>query len=174
MNVAYSVSEILKCVEIINQPKNYYKNGDKPFNLNDNTSMKILFEGNNDNIDGDKLIMEMMMINIMNTIWVLYRLDFAVLQGKQPKEIQKLLSNDPDWSANAVTAVFTGEDGFETDNLSDLANSRFSTTQDARRRTIADDQIEYIESKLRSKYIDISIICILHLKYLMNILPLFK
>ena len=41
MNVAYSISEILKCVEIINQSeKKYYKSDDKTFNLNNNLGMK--------------------------------------------------------------------------------------------------------------------------------------
>ena len=75
------------------------------------------------------------------------------------QEIQKLLNNDPDWSANAITAVFVGEDGFEEENLNDLADQygSYAGTQDERRRTIADDQIEYINSKLRSKFIHINI-----------------
>jgi len=41
MNVAYPISEILKCVKIINQPeKKYYKSDDKTFNLNNNLDMK--------------------------------------------------------------------------------------------------------------------------------------
>ena len=41
MNIAYPISEILKCVEIINQPKNkFYKNSDKTSNLNNTASMK--------------------------------------------------------------------------------------------------------------------------------------
>ena len=41
MNVAYSISEILKCVEIINQSeKKYYKSDDKILNLNNNLDMK--------------------------------------------------------------------------------------------------------------------------------------
>ena len=61
----------------------------------------------------------------------------------------KLLNNDPDWSANSITAVFVGEDGFEEENLNDLANQSgtYTGAQDERRRTIADDQIEYINSK---------------------------
>ena len=41
MNIAYPLIEILKCVEIINQPKKkFYKNSDKTFNLNNTVSMK--------------------------------------------------------------------------------------------------------------------------------------
>ena len=41
MNITYPVTEILKCVEIINQPKKQiYKNDDKLFNLNNTVSMK--------------------------------------------------------------------------------------------------------------------------------------
>ena len=41
MNIAYPVSEILKCVEIINQPnKKFHNNSDKIFNLNNTTDMK--------------------------------------------------------------------------------------------------------------------------------------
>ena len=41
MNIAYPLLEILKCVEIINQPKKkFYKNSDKTFNLNNTISMK--------------------------------------------------------------------------------------------------------------------------------------
>ena len=41
MNIAYPISEILKCVEIINQSeKKYYKSDDKTFNLNNNLGMK--------------------------------------------------------------------------------------------------------------------------------------
>ena len=41
MNIAYPISEILKCVEIINQPKKkFYKNSDKTFNLNNTISVK--------------------------------------------------------------------------------------------------------------------------------------
>ena len=41
MNIAYPVSEILKCVATINQPKNkFYKNSDKPSNLDNTASMK--------------------------------------------------------------------------------------------------------------------------------------
>jgi len=41
MNIAYPLLEILKCVEIINQPKKkFYKNSDKTFNLNNTISVK--------------------------------------------------------------------------------------------------------------------------------------
>ena len=41
MNIAYPITEILKCVEIINRPKNkFYKNDDKTFNLNNTLGMK--------------------------------------------------------------------------------------------------------------------------------------
>ena len=41
MNIAYPLIEILKCVEIINQPKKkFYKNSDKTFNLNNTASIK--------------------------------------------------------------------------------------------------------------------------------------
>ena len=41
MNIAYPISEILKCVEIINQPKKkFYKNNDKTFNLNNTEGIK--------------------------------------------------------------------------------------------------------------------------------------
>lgn len=41
MNITYSVSEILKCVEIINQPnKKFERNSDKTFNLINTASMK--------------------------------------------------------------------------------------------------------------------------------------
>ena len=41
MNIAYPISEILKCVEIIIQPKKkFYKNEDKTFNLNNTVSIK--------------------------------------------------------------------------------------------------------------------------------------
>ena len=41
MNIAYPISEILKCVEIINQPKKkFYNNNDKTFNLNNTISIK--------------------------------------------------------------------------------------------------------------------------------------
>ena len=41
MNIVYPLAEILKCVEIINQPKKkYYNNNDKIFNLNNTISMK--------------------------------------------------------------------------------------------------------------------------------------
>ena len=41
MNISYPVTEILKCVEIINQPKKkFHKNSDKTFNLNNTLSMK--------------------------------------------------------------------------------------------------------------------------------------
>ena len=41
MNIAYPVSEILQCIEIINQPaKKFYKNNDKTFNLNNTISVK--------------------------------------------------------------------------------------------------------------------------------------
>ena len=41
MNIAYPVSEILKCVETINQPEGkIYNNSDKTFNLNNTVSMK--------------------------------------------------------------------------------------------------------------------------------------
>ena len=41
MNIAHSISEILKCVEIINQPtKKIYKSNDKILNLNNNVGMK--------------------------------------------------------------------------------------------------------------------------------------
>ena len=41
MNIAYPISEILKCVEIINQPKKKFdRNSDKTFNLNNTVSMK--------------------------------------------------------------------------------------------------------------------------------------
>ena len=41
MNIAYPVSEILKCVKIINQPKKKsYNNSDKKFNLNNIANMK--------------------------------------------------------------------------------------------------------------------------------------
>ena len=41
MNITYPVSEILKCVEIINQPeKKFYKTNDKTLNLNNTMSMK--------------------------------------------------------------------------------------------------------------------------------------
>ena len=41
MNIAYPVSEILKSVETINQPKGkIYNNSDKTFNLNNTVSMK--------------------------------------------------------------------------------------------------------------------------------------
>ena len=39
MNIAYPVSEILRCVDIINQPKKtFYKNNDKILNLNNNNN----------------------------------------------------------------------------------------------------------------------------------------
>ena len=42
MNFAYSVSEILKCVEIINQPgKNFYKKDYQSFVLNNNINNNI-------------------------------------------------------------------------------------------------------------------------------------
>ena len=41
MNIAYPISEILKCVEIINQPKKKFdRNSDKTFNLNNTVSVK--------------------------------------------------------------------------------------------------------------------------------------
>ena len=41
MNIAYPISEILKCVEIINQPKKKFdRNSDKTFNLNNTVSIK--------------------------------------------------------------------------------------------------------------------------------------
>ena len=41
MNIAYPISEILKCVEIINQPKKKFdRNSDKIFNLNNTVSVK--------------------------------------------------------------------------------------------------------------------------------------
>ena len=41
MNIAYPISEILKCVEIINQPKKkFYNNNDKTLNLNNTISIK--------------------------------------------------------------------------------------------------------------------------------------
>ena len=41
MNIAYPITEILKCVEIINQSKKkFYKNNDKTFNLNNTMSIK--------------------------------------------------------------------------------------------------------------------------------------
>ena len=41
MNIAYPVSEILKSVEIINQPKKKFdRNSDKTFNLNNTVSIK--------------------------------------------------------------------------------------------------------------------------------------
>ena len=41
MNITHPVSEILKCVEIINQPmKKIYKNNDKTFSLNNTVSIK--------------------------------------------------------------------------------------------------------------------------------------
>ena len=41
MNIVYPLVDILKCVEIINQPKKkYYNNNDKIFNLNNTISMK--------------------------------------------------------------------------------------------------------------------------------------
>ena len=41
MNIAYPISEILKCVEIINQPKKKFDgNSDKTFNLNNTVSIK--------------------------------------------------------------------------------------------------------------------------------------
>ena len=41
MNITYPISEILKCVEIINQPKKkFYNNNDKIFNLNNTISIK--------------------------------------------------------------------------------------------------------------------------------------
>ena len=41
MNIAHPVSEILKCVETINQPEEkIYNNSDKTFNLNNTVSMK--------------------------------------------------------------------------------------------------------------------------------------
>ncbi len=41
MNITYPVSEILKCIDIINQPKKkLYNNSDKIFNLNNTVSMK--------------------------------------------------------------------------------------------------------------------------------------
>ena len=41
MNIEYPISEILKCVEIINQPKKKFdRNSDKTFNLNNTVSMK--------------------------------------------------------------------------------------------------------------------------------------
>ena len=41
MNIAYPISEILKCVEIINQPKKKFdRNSDKTFNLNNTISIK--------------------------------------------------------------------------------------------------------------------------------------
>ena len=41
MNIEYPISEILKCVEIINQPKKkFYNNNDKTFNLNNTISIK--------------------------------------------------------------------------------------------------------------------------------------
>ena len=41
MNIAYPISEILKCVAIINQPKKkFYNNNDKTFNLNNTISIK--------------------------------------------------------------------------------------------------------------------------------------
>ena len=41
MNIAYPITEILTCVEIINQPKKkLFKNDDKTFSFNNNASMK--------------------------------------------------------------------------------------------------------------------------------------
>ena len=41
MKIAYPVSEILKCVETINQAEGkIYNNSDKTFNLNNTVSMK--------------------------------------------------------------------------------------------------------------------------------------
>ena len=41
MNIAYPISEILKCVEIINQPKKKFdRNSDKTFNLNNTVGIK--------------------------------------------------------------------------------------------------------------------------------------
>ena len=41
MNIAYPITEILKCVEIINQTKKkFYKNNDKTFNLNNTVKIK--------------------------------------------------------------------------------------------------------------------------------------
>ena len=41
MNIAYPVSEILRCVEIINQPKKKFdRNSDKTFNLNNTVGIK--------------------------------------------------------------------------------------------------------------------------------------
>ena len=41
MNIAYPIAEILKCVEIINQPiKKFDKNNNKTFTLNNTVSMK--------------------------------------------------------------------------------------------------------------------------------------
>ena len=63
MNIAYPVSEILKCVEIINQPKKkFYKSNDKTFNLNNTISMKkktIQTQGTfGETIETEKLIEE--------------------------------------------------------------------------------------------------------------------
>ena len=76
------------------------------------------------------------------------------------QEIQKLLSNDPDWSANAITAVYVGEDGEQS--LNDVSQKKGSAGADfdmglGAIRTIADDQADHINSKLRSKFIDINI-----------------
>ena len=41
MNIAYPIPEILKCIEIIHQPKKkFYKNNDKTLNLNNTAIMK--------------------------------------------------------------------------------------------------------------------------------------
>ena len=87
------------------------------------------------------------------------------------QEIQKLLNNDPDWLANAVTAVFVGEEGEEYNSLNTAAGHSGWQPGQAHfnedmlvagmpvptRRTISDDQRDFIDTKLRSKFIQINI-----------------
>ena len=55
MNIAYPISEILKCVEIINQPKKkFYKNNDKIFNLNNNVRIKKIVNDDDTQLTKEK------------------------------------------------------------------------------------------------------------------------
>ncbi|MAH51074.1 hypothetical protein CMI37_34980 [Candidatus Pacearchaeota archaeon] len=77
------------------------------------------------------------------------------------QEIQKLLTNDPDWSANAITAVFVGEEGDQSLNDVSAVNRGYMgmgmDVLGSVIRTIGDDQTDHITSQLRSKFIHINI-----------------